>query len=48
MQNQKSPYFLQPLLFTVTQECPKQAAVEMIQDCYQEVLIKLKSCRKLR
>lgn len=33
---------------TVVEECPKATAVEMIQDCQQEALIKLKGCRKLR
>lgn len=44
----KSSYFFQPLLFAVTQECPKQAAVQVVQDGYQEVFIKLKGCRKLK
>lgn len=34
--------------FTVVEESPKATAVEMIQDCQQEALIKLKGCRKLR
>lgn len=33
---------------TVVQESPKATAVEMIQDCQQQTLIKLKGCRKLR
>lgn len=41
-------YFLQPLLFAVAQECPKQAAVQVVQDGDQEVLVELKSCRKLQ
>lgn len=43
----KFSYFLHSLLFTVTQERPKQAAVQMVQDGHQEVLIKLKGCGKL-
>lgn len=42
------PYLLQPVWFSVTQECPKQAAVEVIHDGNQEVLIKLKSSSKLQ
>ena len=33
---------------TVVEESPKTTAIEMIQDCQQEALIKLKGCRKLR
>lgn len=35
-------------ILTVVEESPKATAVEMIQDCQQEALIKLKGCRKLR
>lgn len=41
-------YFLHPLLFTVAQECPKQAAVQVVQDGHQEVFVKLKCSRKLK
>lgn len=44
----KCSYFLQPLLFAVTQECPKQAAVQVVQDGDQEVFVKLKGCRELK
>lgn len=40
-------YFFQPLLFAITQECPKQAAVQMVQDGHQEEFVELESCRKL-
>lgn len=38
---------LQPLLFTVAQESPEQAAVQMVQDGDQEVFVKLERCREL-
>lgn len=34
--------------FTVVKESPEATAVEMIQDCQQQVLVKFKGCRKLR
>lgn len=40
-------YFLHPLLFTVAQKSPKQAAVQVVQDSDQKVFIKLKRWRKL-
>lgn len=48
LREMKCSYLLHPLLFAVTQECPKQAAVQVVQDCYQEVFVKLKGCRKLQ
>lgn len=39
---------LVPGTLTVVEECPEATAVEMIQDCQQQTLIKLKGCRKLR
>ena len=33
---------------TVVEESPKATAVEMIQDCQQEALIKLKGCGELK
>jgi len=41
-------YMLVSCTLTVVEESPKATAVQMIQDCQQEVLIKLKGCRKLR
>lgn len=35
-------YFLHPLLFTVAQECSKQAAIQVVQDGDKEVFIELK------
>lgn len=40
-------YMLVSCTFTVVEESPKATAVEMIQDCQQQALIKLKGCRKL-
>lgn len=40
-------YLFESLLLTVTQKCPKKAAVEVIQYCNEEILIELESCRKL-
>jgi len=42
------PYLLHSLLLAAAQEGPKQTAVEVIQDGYQEVLVELKCCRKLQ
>lgn len=36
-----------PLLLTVTEECAKEAAVEMVQDSNKEKLIKFKGSREL-
>lgn len=41
-------HFLHPLLFAVAQECPKQTAVQVVQDGDQEVFIKLECCRELK
>lgn len=41
-------YLLVSYTLTVVEESPKATAVEMIQDCEQEMLIELKGCRKLR
>lgn len=43
LKDAKKPYFLQPLLLTVAQECPKKAGEQVFQDGYQEVFVKLKS-----
>lgn len=40
-------YLFDSLLFTVTQKCPKKAAVEVIQYCDKEILIEFESSRKL-
>lgn len=41
-------YVLVSCALTVVEEIPKATAIQMIQDCQQEALIKLKGCRKLR
>jgi len=41
-------HFLHPLGLGVAQECAKQAAVQVVQDCDQEVLVELKCIRKLQ
>ncbi len=47
-QGHSHSYLFKSLLLTITQKCAKEAAVEVIQYCYQEILIELKSCRKLQ
>lgn len=45
---EKLSYLLHSLLLAAAQEGPKQTAIQVIQDGYQEVLIELKCCRKLQ
>lgn len=47
-QGHSHSYLFKSLLLTVTQKCAKEAAVEVIQYCYEEIIIELKSCRKLQ
>lgn len=47
-EKKRCSYLFQPLLFAVAQECPKQAAVQVIQDGHQEVFVELKGSRKLK
>lgn len=41
-------HLFESLLLTVTQKRAKKAAVEVIQYCYEEILIELECCRKLQ
>lgn len=47
-QGHSHSYLFKSLLLSVTQKCAKEAAVEVIQYCYEEILIELESCRKLQ